>query len=294
MSGMQYGMGYGQPHYGYMMTPAGMMPVQQGGFQLVPGINQPMLVPGMGYPTPMSMGSGMSPQDFVDLQVQQIYAELEQLRSLETKVTEAVQANGVNRELKNTDDFLNKYNPEYCSPEGEPQGPLLGDSLMFQNGTDRQELVRRRKEELLCSLQKLDELYQNKLQNKPIPFMDHYTPIRKKTTQGDASGHQKHHNPEDDDAVEWGAHNYDHHEENDETVTRGAAGATNNTRMMPPQGYLQKKKFVEEQRATIVSNRTTAAPKPKADQVSSREPRVVETEHGVLKVNKAQLQNLLD
>lgn len=292
---MQYAaFSYQQAPMGYIMTPAGMLPMAsmpQGAMQLIPGVNQPVFMHQGAYPTQMAPHPGMSPQDYLELQKQQIYSELEQLRTLDGKVQNTADENGVNREMKKTDDFLNKYNPGYTGFDDNMPAPTIGDSLMFGSGADSEHVRQKRQQELLASLQKLDELYFHKLEHKPIPFLDHYTPMRKKQRSGqDAGNGDAYH----DDAIEWGDHKAeDLSEDNDETVARALA-ANNYTKMMGPQGYLQKKKQVEEQRATIAQAKPAPQARNRPDQASAREQKIVETEHGVLKVNKAQLQNLLD
>lgn len=293
---MQYAAySYQQAPMGYIMTPAGMLPVTsmpQGAMQLIPGVNQPVFMHPGAYPTQMAPHPGMSPQDYLELQKQQIYSELEQLRTLDGKVQNTAEANGVNLELKKTEDFLNKYNLGYRGSEDNTLTPTIGDSLMFGSGADSEQVRQKRQQELLASLQKLDELYLHKLEHKPIPFLDHYTPMRKKQRSGGQVGGNQ--DAYHDDAIEWGDRRAeDSSEDNDETVARALA-AHNYTKMMGPQGYLQKKKQVEEQRATIAQPKQAPQARNKPDQTSAREQKIVETEHGVLKVNKAQLQNLLD
>lgn len=285
---------YPQQPMGYIMTPAGMLPLanmQHAGVQLVPGVHQPVFVQPAAYPNQMAPQPGMSPQDYLELQKQQIYAELEQLRTLDGKVQNTFEQNSVNTGLQKTEDFLNKYNPAYHGTNNDPPAPTIGDSLMFGSGAESEQVRQKRQQELLASLQKLDELYLHKIERKPIPFLDNYTPLRKKQR---AEGHVNRQEEYADDAIEWGRDNgNDVSEENDETVAREVA-AHHYNKMMGPQGYLQKKKQVEEHRATIAQPKHAAVPKNKADQTSAREQKIVETEHGVLKVNKAQLQNLLD
>ena len=151
---------------------------------------QPQMPPNMYMQCPPVL----TPQDqlaALSYQKAQIYAELNELNSKQKKVEEVIQSEGVNRNYACTEDLLNKYNENY-------------EATRKQNNPTGQQY--KGADEVAMSVQRLDDLLQRKKENKPIPFVDSYTPQRKgrakpvSDTQSlttTFSGHQPQHPPQE-------------------------------------------------------------------------------------------------
>lgn len=122
----------------------------QQGFQAYPGQMNPI--------QPL-----LTPQDqlaALEYQKALLYADIESVNAKMKKVDLVAQKEGANRHFTCTDEYLNKKNSNY-------------------RGTMPFEQQNKRADEVASSIQKLDDLLQRKKENKPIPFVDSYTPQRK-------------------------------------------------------------------------------------------------------------------
>jgi hypothetical protein len=120
-------------------------------------------VPMMPMPMQMPMMS-VHPIMMLEHQKAQLHAELQMLNQYQPKINQLADEIGINRDYIKTDDLLNKYNPDY---EPTPKADKYSRPLQSAN-------------EVMQSIERLDEMYKLKRENKPIPFVDNYTPMRKK------------------------------------------------------------------------------------------------------------------
>ena len=277
-----------QAQNGPIQVPMHQMPVQAYYPQYQAGI-MPM---NMGYSGPQGKvpSSPLEINQMLLLQQEQMNkAELAYLESRKGQLIHGV--DGLNTGYKKTEDFLNKYNSEYS----DPQKSISGESRP------------RTEEAVLMSIEKLDQLLQLKKENKPIPFVQNYTPMRKskkdatlKATQTLTSMNSTtskmpatsmNDSLEDTNPLEQVL------EQEEEESRSGQFGHSSSQSKKQAAGYLSIKKKSEEQKIGIkdVKGNPQEAKKENknAEVQGGGKQVVVETEHGTLKVaNKKNLNEL--
>lgn len=237
----------------YMMYPNGQV-------FAAPGVQ--MMMPQMAGPPAGYFPVNGDPKVMIEHQKQVLIAELREIENQKQKVRNIEAENNVNTRFKKTDDILNKYNEDYELEESQIAYARPAKS----------------KEEILESIQKLDSLLQKKKGNQPIPFIDQYTPSRKKPVTQEAQ------------------HNGEHDWAQDSLEAAEARDASDAAADLHPhvqskdvqQGYMNKKK-------RMVEHRAAAEPKRKEEKQQKDSKVIIENEHGVVKIsNKANLQSLFD
>ncbi len=217
--------------------------------QMVSTAGMPLMLPQMAYPPASYYPVTSDPKQIIEHQKQILLAELREIESQKQKVRAVEAENQVNTRFKKTEDILNKYNEDYELEESQ---------LAFTRPT-------KSKQEIMDSIQKLDSLLLKKKANQPIPFIDTYTPARKKPSARDT------HAPDcEQDSLEAV-------EEKDPV-----------SHLTAQQGYMSKK-------IRMVEHRAAAEPRRREERQPRDSKVVVENEHGVVKVsNKANLHSLFD
>ena len=259
---------YFHPMHQQMM----MMNMMNGGVPM-------MYHPSMNIAPPGYFPVNNDPMIAIEHQRQVLQAELREIESQKERIREVENENMVNTKYRKTEDILNKYNKDYELDESQ---------MAYSKGMNHKPKTQ---EEILESIQKLDELLDRKKANNPIPFIQTYTPNRQKHQQVISKHNNNSNNDGSEfvrDSLEWDGNSNQQNVNNDGSYDSLAEG---NNDQEEKDGYLKQKKRKVQQKLSQQENKQMERNlNVKKNQSSNL---VVESEHGVVKVNnKVNLQDL--